>query len=139
MNTIVLHGRQVFRGTAEGEALVTRNAWAAFMAIEISTGKVTERGHELRGISVKDKILVFARGKGSSAYSMGAQTLRLAGTAPKALIIKEINAQGALGSVVMRVPAVTDLDKDPTEVIASGDWVKVDADKGVVEVTKKKG
>jgi hypothetical protein len=35
------------------------------------------------------------------------------------------------------VPAVTDLDKDPTEVISTGDWVKVDADNGIVEVTKK--
>ena len=34
------------------------------------------------------------------------------------------------------VPAMTDLDQDPLEVIESGDWVKVDADNGVVEITK---
>jgi hypothetical protein len=43
----------------------------------------------------------------------------------------------ALGAVVTRAPAVTDLDQDPFAVIATGDWVKVDADRGVVEVTKR--
>ena len=42
----------------------------------------------------------------------------------------------ALGAVVTRVPAVTDLDQDPLEVIETGDWVKVDGDKGIVEVIK---
>jgi len=42
-----------------------------------------------------------------------------------------------MGAVVMRVPTVTDLDQDPTEIIATGDWVKVDADKGLVEVIKR--
>jgi predicted aconitase with swiveling domain len=43
----------------------------------------------------------------------------------------------ALGAVVSRVPSITDLDQDPLLVIKTGDWVKVDADKGVVEVTKR--
>jgi hypothetical protein len=30
------------------------------------------------------------------------------------------------------------LDQDPVKVIETGDWVKVDAAKGIVEVTKKK-
>jgi hypothetical protein len=32
---------------------------------------------------------------------------------------------------------VTDFDQDPLQVIATGDWVRVDADNGIVEVTKK--
>jgi hypothetical protein len=31
---------------------------------------------------------------------------------------------------------VTDLDRDPLQVIATGDWVRVDGDRGIVEVTK---
>jgi predicted aconitase with swiveling domain len=42
----------------------------------------------------------------------------------------------ALGAVVMRVPSVTDFDKNPLEHIETGDWVKVDADRGIVEVRK---
>ena len=32
---------------------------------------------------------------------------------------------------------MTELDQDPLAVIETGDWVKVDADRGVVEVTKR--
>ena len=34
------------------------------------------------------------------------------------------------------VPVVTDLESDPFDVIESGDWVKVDGNRGVVEVHK---
>ena len=61
---------------------------------------------------------------------------RLAGTAPKALVFNEMTTKVALGAVVMRVPSVTDLDRDPLEVIETGDWVIVDGDKGTVEVHK---
>lgn len=137
MKKITLRGRKVVEGIAEGEAIVTKDAWAAFMAIDVDTGIVTEAGHELRGKSVAGKILVFPRSKGSSGWSMGAQALRFAGHAPLALVVSEIHAQSALGAIVMRVPTVTDFDRDPTEVIESGDWVKVDAGNGLVEITKK--
>ena len=136
MKKLVLKGRTVFGGSVEGEALVTKQSWAAFMAVDMCTGEVTERGHELRGKSVAGKVLVFCTGKGSSGWSIGAQALRFAGKAPSALVIKEVNSQTALGAVVMRVPAVSNLDQDPTAVIATGDWVKVDADRGIVEVMR---
>ena len=37
----------------------------------------------------------------------------------------------------MRVPSVTDLDRNPLEVIETGDWVIVNGDLGVVEVRKQ--
>ena len=64
-------------------------------------------------------------------------TARLAGTAPKALVFNEMTTKVALGAVVMRVPSVTDLDRDPLDVIETGDWVVVDGDEGVVEVHKR--
>ena len=137
MKKLVLRGHTVYGGSVDGEALVTKQSWAAFMAADIYTGEVTERGHELRGMSVAGKVLVFPRGKGSSGWSIGAQALRFTGKAPIALVITEINTQSALGAAVMRVPAVCNLDSDPTEVITTGDWVRVNADKGIVEVMKK--
>jgi hypothetical protein len=38
----------------------------------------------------------------------------------------------------MRGPSITDLDRDPLDVIETGDWVVVDADNGVVEVFKQR-
>lgn len=137
MNRIILKGRKVRGGSAEGEAAVTKGGFAGFGSFDIYTGKVVERGHDLEGEDISGKILVFKTGKGSSAWSIGAQGSRFTGKNPKALIVKECNPQTALGAVVMRIPAVTDLDQDPTEVISTGDWVKVDGDKGLVEIEKK--
>jgi predicted aconitase with swiveling domain len=137
MRKLTLKGRKVVGGVAEGEALVTREAWVAFMAIDADTGVVTEARHPLRGQSVKGKVLVLPRSKGSSGWSLGAQALRFAGTAPLAPVVSEIHAQSACGAIVMRVPTVTGLDQDPSDAIETGDWVRVDADRGLVEVTKR--
>jgi predicted aconitase with swiveling domain len=141
MNTIspakiILRGRKVVGGFAEGEALVTRDTISGWGGIDPMTGTVIETNHELRGVSFKDRILVFPGAKGSSGWSAAFHLARLAGFAPKAMIFTVMTTKIALGAVVMRAPAVTDLDQDPLSVIETGDWVKVNGDRGIVEVFK---
>ena len=134
---IVLRGRKVCGGRAEGEALVTQQTISGWGGVNAMTGTIIETRHELRGVSFKDKVLVFRGAKGSSGWSAMYHTARLAGTAPRALVFNEMTTKVALGAVVMRVPSITDLDQDPLEVIETGDWVTVDADQGIVEVVKR--
>ncbi|HEX7081235.1 MAG TPA: DUF126 domain-containing protein [Gammaproteobacteria bacterium] len=134
----VLHGRKVVGGVAEGEALVTRETISGWGGVDPMTGTIIETRHELRGVSFKDKILVFRGAKGSSGWSVVFHTARLAGTAPKAMVFNEMTTKVALGAVVMRAPAVTDLDRDPLDVIETGDWVRVNGDEGTVEVFAKR-
>lgn len=135
---IILRGRKVVGGCAEGEALVTRDTISGWGGIDPMTGTIIEMRHELRGQSFKDKVLVFPGAKGSSGWSAFFHTARLAGAAPKAMIFNVMTTKVALGAVVTHAPAMTDLDQDPLEVIETGDWVKVDADNGIVEVIKRK-
>ena len=137
MKTIVLNGRKVNGGTAQGEALVTRGSLGGYGTFDLTTGDIVDVDHEWLGQNVKGKVLVFRTAQGSSAWTIAHQALRMAGLSPAAYIIKENNPQTALGSVVGRLPTITDLDQDPTQVISSGDLVKVDADRGVVEVIKE--
>ena len=134
---IILRGRKVCGGCAEGEALVTRQTIPGWGGVNPVKGVITETQHELRGVSFKDKVLVFRGAKGSSGWSAMYHTTRLAGTAPKALVFNEMTTKVALGAVVMRVPSITDLDQNPLDVIETGDWVMVDADRGIVEVVKR--
>jgi predicted aconitase with swiveling domain len=134
--SIVLHGRKVVGGVAEGEALVTRDTISGWGGVNPVLGTIIESRHELRGVSFKDKILVCPGAKGSSGWSGMFHTCRLAGTAPKAMIFNEMTTKIALGCVVMRVPSITDLERDPLEIIETGDWVRVDADRGLVEIRK---
>jgi len=134
----LLHGRRVVGGKAEGEALVTRETISGWGGVNPMTGVILETRHELRGQSFKDKVLVFPGAKGSSGWSAVFHLSRLAGTAPRAMLFNEMTTKVALGAVVMRCPSVTDFDHDPLEVIETGDWVRVDADRGIIEVRKGK-
>ena len=136
--TITLRGRGAVGGVAEGEALVTGETISGWGGVNPREGTVIETRHELRGVSFKDKVLVFPGAKGSSGWSAMFHNCRLMGTAPKALVFTTMTTKIALGAVVMRIPAVTDLDGDPLELIETGDWVKVDGDRGTVEITKKR-
>lgn len=135
-NRIILRGRKVVGGSAEGEALVTRDRISGWGGIDPRTGTIIETRHELRGQSFKGRVLVFPGAKGSSGWSSQFHVARLAGAAPLAMVFNEMTTKIALGAVVTHAPAVTGLDRDPLEVIATGDWVKVDGDRGIVEVTK---
>jgi predicted aconitase with swiveling domain len=134
---IVLHGRKVCGGVAEGPALVTRETISGWGGVNPMQGTITETRHELVGQSFSGRILVFRGAKGSSGWSAIFHMARLAGKAPLALVFNDMTTKVALGAVVMRVPAVTDLDRDPLEVIATGDWVRVDGDQGKVEIHKR--
>jgi hypothetical protein len=135
---IVLRGRKVVGGVAEGEALVTTETISGWGGIDAMTGTVVEARHQLRGQSFAGKILVFPGAKGSSGWSAAFHQTRLAGTSPKAMIFKDMTTKIALGAVVMHAPAMTELDQDPLQVVETGDWVRVDADNGIVEITKKR-
>jgi predicted aconitase with swiveling domain len=134
---IVLRGRKVVGGCAEGEALVTRDRISGWGGIDPRSGTVIETRHELKGVSFAGKVLVFPGAKGSSGWSSQFHVARLAGKAPVAMVFNEMTTKIALGAVVAHAPSVTDFDQDPLQVIETGDWVKVDGDKGIVEVTKK--
>jgi uncharacterized protein len=135
---IVLRGRRVVGGRADAEALVTHEAIPGWGGVNPVQGVITETRHPLRGIPFAGKVLVFRGAKGSSGWSAMYHTTRLAGTAPAALVFNEMTTKVALGAVVMRVPSVTGLDRDPLEVIETGDWVVVDGDRGLVEVYKRR-
>lgn len=133
---ITLRGRGIVPGVAEGEALVTRETISGWGGVAPMSGTIIESRHELRGQSFAGKILVFPGAKGSSGWSSIFHTARLAGTAPLALVFNVMTTKVALGAVVMRVPSVTELDRDPLELIDTGDRVRVDGDAGTVTIWK---
>lgn len=137
-DVIVLHGRGIVPGIAEGEALVTRDRISGWGGIDSRTGTIVEMRHELRGVSFAGKVLVFPGAKGSSGWSNAFHLTRTMGSAPAAMLFNEMTTKVALGAVVTHAPAVTDFDRDPLDVIETGDWVRVDGDRGIVEIRKKK-
>jgi predicted aconitase with swiveling domain len=146
MADIILKGRKGIGGVAEGEALVSKNALSYIFDVggiwdKPMSAKVTNKTEmpDWYGEDLANKVLVFPTGRGgifSTAMLMG---LVRKGLGPKAMINIRTHPVFAYASIVENIPTVHELDKNPIEVIETGDWVKVDAQAGTVEVTKKKG
>jgi len=126
-----LQGRTISKGRAEGEALVTKEAISFYGGVDPETGIVVEKGHSLEGKSIAGKILVFPQGKGSTVGSYAIYRLKKGGKAPKAIINKESETIVAVGAIISEIPCIDHID---IEKIKNGTRVRVDAEKGVVEI-----
>jgi hypothetical protein len=128
---MLFKGRSINPGKAEAEALVSREPIGFYGGIDPKTGIFIEKGHELEGMSVTGKILVFPKGKGSTVGSYVIYGLATNNVGPAAIVNQETETIVATGVILAGVPCV---DGIPTEKIKSGDRLKVDADAGTVEV-----
>lgn len=131
-----IKGRIVYRGKCEGEAIVTEDTLAGWGGIDPNTGIVIDKFHELYGTNIKGKILVFRGARGSSGWAGTFHLARLKNTAPAGVIFTELTSKLCLGILVMKCPAVTDLEINPFDVIKTGDYVKIDGDTGEVTIIK---
>ena len=124
-------GRMISPGKAKGEALVSKEPIGFYGGIDPKTGIVIERGHELEGKCVKDKVLVFPCGKGSTVGPYVIYGLKKNGMAPAAVVNKETETIVATGVILAGIPCVDGIDIDK---IKTGDKLIVDADEAKVEV-----
>jgi phosphomecalonate degydratase small subunit len=120
-----LKGRIIYKGKAEAEALVTTMPISFYGGVDPNTGVIIEKGHELQGISIKGKVLVFPQGKGSTVGSYTLYRLKKNGVAPAAMINKETETIIAVGAIISEIPFV---DKVDTSKIKSGTKISVDND-----------
>ena len=124
-----LKGRTIYKGVGEGEALTTTQPISFYGGVDPSTGEVIEKGHELQGKIVKDKILVFPTGKGSTVGSYTLYRMKKNGTAPAGIVNRECETIIAVGAIISEIPCV---DQVNIAQIHTGDQVKVE--NGVVSV-----
>jgi len=136
MDEIILKGHKVVKGKAEGEALVSQSPISFMGGVNPETGLIVEKGHELEGMSVCEKILVFPTGKGSTVGSYQLYELAIQKKAPKAIINLRADSIVAIGAILGKIPIVDRLDQNPLEIIVTGDFVEVDAEQGIVRVKK---
>lgn len=134
-NVLILKGRKIVTGKAKGEAIVTKEAISFNGGVDNMTGIVTEPGHELEGVNISGKVLVFLTGKGSTGGSYKIYDMVSRGTSPVAYIQVKPEPITTVGAIMGNIPVVAGLDQDPTIAIKSGDFVEIDADAGLVTVT----
>jgi predicted aconitase with swiveling domain len=134
----VYKGKSVAKmGVVEGEALVTKDLVAFWGGADWETGEIVEVGHDARGKNVGGKIFVFPIGKGGAGETFGYYYLAKSGKAPKALLCNRPLGQTVAGALLTNTPMMYGFEEDIVAVLNTGDIVRVDTDKGEVEVIKK--
>ena len=135
-DSIVIKCRGLVKGRAEGQALVANAELSFWGEVDPISGTIIASVHLLEGESLRGKVLVIRSTKGSSATPLVIGLAQREGNAPVAFVNVNIDALAVLGCVVNEIPMVSELERDPFEVIETGDHVCVDADNGTIMVTK---
>lgn len=127
------------RGIAEGEILISKEPIAFNLGIDDETGVVVDKGHQLEGKCVAGKILYFptAKGSGGGSFSLLQQCRSKVG--PVGIINAQAEAVVLSGAVLARLPVVHRVDPEFLDAVSDGDWVRIDGDRGTVEVKKTEG
>jgi hypothetical protein len=131
---VIIRGRRIVEGKAEGEALVSHEPVSFYGGIDPITGMVTEGKHAVEGESVSGRVFVFPTGKGSTVGSYVIYRMKKLGTAPAAIVNLETEAILATGCVISGIPLVDRIGEEAFSLLSSGMRLRVNANQGVVEV-----
>jgi predicted aconitase with swiveling domain len=144
-SNFILRGRGLNGGIAKGEALVTKpiNFFGSYMQgiLSETLSKIEDPRHELYGMSLEERVLVFPFSIGSLAGGVSLLEAIMRGVGPKAIVTVRTDGVLLAAPVFARifygieVPVVDSLEKDPMKVIRNGDFLTVNGFEGTVEVT----
>ena len=107
---------------AAGKVLRLEEPLSFWGGVDAATGRIIDRRHARCGESVAGRVLVMPYGRGSSSSSsVLLEGVRL-GTAPAAIVLRELDGILALGAAVARELYES---SPPVVVLAPADWQAV--------------
>ncbi|MBW2034002.1 MAG: DUF126 domain-containing protein [Deltaproteobacteria bacterium] len=132
-----IRAHTVSAGKAEGQALVYKGPFSFMGDLDSTTGKIPVPRHLLEGENLANKVFVFTTGKGSSGGDCIAWMAKENGNMPSAIICLESEPVLSGAVIITGIPTVDRPEKDIFELIQTGDYVKVDATAGIIEIVGK--
>jgi hypothetical protein len=124
--------RSIAKGKGKGELIVSTEPISFLGGVNPENGKVIDPNHELKGESIKDKVLFIPGGKGSTVGSYVIFQMMKNNTAPKAIICLNAEPIIATGAIMSDIPMVD--SPDSIDDLTNGKLVEVDADNGTIEI-----
>lgn len=130
---MIIKGNKILGGrSVEGEVMVQKENFSFFGEVNSEKGMINVGTNA--GKSFKDKILVFPESKGSTLAPYIAADCKRNGVAPKAILCQKADGVVAMVAILSDIPTMDGFEKNIIDVVKTGDRVKVDPDKGIVEV-----
>ena len=129
-----IRAHMVSAGQAEGKAVVYNGPFAFLGDLNPVTGLICMPRHKLEGESLVNKVFVFTTGKGSSGCDFAAWAAKKNGKAPAAIICLESEPVLSGAVIATEIPTVDCPEVNVLELIKTGDYVKVHATEGIIEL-----
>ena len=124
--------RSISKGKTSGELLVSNKTISFLGGVNPETGEVIDPNHDLKGQSIKDKVLFIPGGKGSTVGSYVIYQMKKNNTAPKAIICLKAEPIIATGAIMSNIPMVDSLSS--TSELENGVNVEVDCDNNQINI-----
>lgn len=114
-------------GKVEGIVLKSENPINFLGTVDKKTGIISDENHDLYQKSIKDTILVFPYGVGSSVGAYTIYSIKSNKTAPLAMICKKADLTVATGCALANIPMIT-ISDDEFSSIKNGMKISFDTD-----------
>jgi len=122
-----------------GSALVARDNFSARYDLDRKSGVFSRPTHQLAGQSYVGRILVLDQAKGGVATAWMLRDMKERGIVPLALVFNRVNPILAQGAAFAGVALVDRFAGDVTDLIRTGDALRIDPAAGVVEILDRDG
>jgi len=133
-----LRVNRAFGPVVEGEAVVSEEGFSPRYDLDRWTGLISKPGHKLEGVNIKDKICFFPTAKGGIAAGWAYYDITWKKIAPKALIFGVTNPVMVQGALFAGMCITEGWEPHPRGVVHTGDWVRVDPARRLIEVLRRK-
>jgi len=121
----------------EGEAVISTEGFSPRYDLDRWTGVISKPGHKLEGVSIRDKVLFFPTAKGGIAAGWAFHDIKGKGIAPKAFVFGVTNPVMVQGAIFADIAITEGWSPDPLAVIRTGDRVRVDPARRVIELLER--
>ena len=117
----------IVKGKAKGKIMKSNNPINFLGAVDKKTGIIHDDSHDMYQKSLKDAILVFPHGIGSSVGAYTIYSLKSNGSAPAAMICEKADLSVASGCALADIPLVI-ASQEHLESLRDGEEIIVDTD-----------
>ena len=117
----------IVQGKAKGTVLKTINPINVLGAVDKKTGIIHDQKYDIFEKSIKDSILVFPHGIGSSVGAYTIYSLKNNESAPLAMICKKADLTVSSGCALANIPMIV-ISEDEFDSIENGKDIQIDTE-----------
>ena len=115
----------IVNGKAEGTVLKTTNPINFLGAVDNKTGMIHDKKYDIFEKSIKDTVLVFPHGVGSSVGAYTIYSLKSHQSAPLAMICQKADLTVASGCALANIPMIV-VSNEEFDSIQNGNEISID-------------